>query len=339
MVKDMQLRGFSERTQETYLREVRKLCEHVDKSPGKITEEELREYFLHLKNEHAFSASSMKVAYCGVKFFFTFTLKRKWSTLALVRARKETRLPVVLEVEEVRRIIRTADALHNRAFFWTAYSCGLRLQEALNLQVKDVDGGRMMLHVPELVAKLNRQGRIVLTIDAAKPDRDGESLWLLRDHIAGEVLLGLTARNIDAERLAERICEGASIGGPIAGTVSDGEKVIVDAVELALPGKPHQLCQYHFLVNFAKEVTVLDSRLKKALAGDLRGINLFENAARATPSKRPKETDIRGPASLALRAEPPKEERSKKGGADASTRGSCSRRAPKRRSSSAISAK
>ena len=117
MVKDMQLRGFSERTQETYLREVRKLCQHVDKSPGKIAEEELREYFLHLKNEHAFSAGSMKVAYCGVKFFFTFTLKKEWSTLALVRARKEVRLPVVLEVEEVRRIVGAADALHNRAFF------------------------------------------------------------------------------------------------------------------------------------------------------------------------------------------------------------------------------
>ncbi len=147
MVKDMQLRGFAERTQETYLREVRKLCEHVDKSPGKITEDELREYFLHLKNEHGFAASSMKVAYCGVKFFFTFTLKREWSTLALVRARKEARLPVVLEVEEVRRIIGAADGLHNRAFFWTAYSCGLRLQEAVNLQVRDIDGDRMMLHV------------------------------------------------------------------------------------------------------------------------------------------------------------------------------------------------
>ncbi len=117
MVKDMQLRGLAERTQETYLREVRKLCEHVDKSPGKVSEEELREYFLHLKNEHAFSTSSMKIAYCGVKFFFTFTLKRKWSTLALVRARKEVRLPVVLEVEEVRRIVGAADGLHNKAFF------------------------------------------------------------------------------------------------------------------------------------------------------------------------------------------------------------------------------
>ena len=147
MVKDMQLRGFSESTQETCLREVRKLCEHLDKSPGKITEEELRDYFLHLKNEHAFSASFMKVAYCGVKFFFTFALKREWSTPALVRARKEVRLPVVLEAEEVRRIVGAADGLQNRAFFRVAYSCGLRLQEAVDLQIKDVDSGRMTLHV------------------------------------------------------------------------------------------------------------------------------------------------------------------------------------------------
>ena len=191
----------------------------------------------------------------------------------------------------------------------------------------------------ELVAKLNRQGRMVLTIDAAKPDRDGESLWLIRDHISGEVLLGFTARNIDARGLADRIREVVSLGVPIAGVVSDGEKVIVDAVGLALPGVPHQLCQYHFLVNFAKEVTGLDSGLKKQLADDLKGLSLFEDAAEAAPSKRPKETDIRGPASLTIDAQPPKPKRSKKGGAGAGTRGCSRRRAPRRRSSLATSAR
>ena len=192
---------------------------------------------------------------------------------------------------------------------------------------------------PGLVAKLVKQGGVVLTIDAAKPERAGESLWLVRDHVSGEVLLGFTARNIDAERLAERIREVASIGVPVVGVVSDGEKVIVDAVELALPGTPHGLCQYHFLVNFAREVTSLDSALKKGLADDLKGINLFEDAAEATPSKRPRETDIRGPASLTVEAQPPKKKRGKKGGAGASTRGSTGRRAPRRRSSFATAAK
>ena len=131
----------------------------------------------------------------------------------------------------------------------------------------------------------------------------------------------------------------ALIGVPIVGVVSDGEKVIVDAVALALPGTPHGLCQYHFLVNFAKEVTALDSRLNKQLAGGLRGINLFESAAEATPSDRPTETNIAGPASLTVEAQPPKKKRGGKGGAGASTRGSTGRRAPRRRSSLATAAK
>jgi hypothetical protein len=190
-----------------------------------------------------------------------------------------------------------------------------------------------------LRAKLAGRGRIVLTVDAAKPERSGEALWLLRDHISGEVLTGFVARNIDAETLAAKIREVASLGVPIAGVVSDGEKVIADAVALALPGVPHGLCQYHFLVNFAKEVTSLDSRLTKELAADLKGISRFENAAKATPSKRPKETDIRGPSSLTLQAQPPRKDPAKKGGAGGSTRGSSGRRAPKRRGSFATAAR
>jgi len=181
-----------------------------------------------------------------------------------------------------------------------------------------------------LRAKLKKQGKVVLSIDAAKPERAGESLWLLRDHLSQEVLMGFVARNIDAEALAEKIREVASVGIPITGAVSDGEPVIVDAVKLALPGKPHQLCQYHFLDRFAKEVTSLDSRLKKDLADGVKGLNLFETAAEATPSNRPAETHIRGPASLAVVAQPPKKSPAKKGGGGGSTRGFSGRRARKR---------
>jgi len=189
-----------------------------------------------------------------------------------------------------------------------------------------------------LRAKLAKQGKIILSVDAAKPERAGESLWLMRDHISGEVLFGFVARNIDAETLAGKIREVASLGIPIAGVVSDGEKVIVEAVALALPGVPHQLCQYHFLTNFAKEVTSLDSQLRKTLAADLKGLNRFEHAAEATPSNRPKETDIVGPAGLTVGVEPPKK-RSQKGGGGGSTRGSCDRRATRRRCSFATVAR
>jgi integrase len=56
-------------------------------------------------------------------------------------------LPDVLSIDEVRRLIDAVCTPHNKAFFWTVYSLGLRLQEALHLQVGDIDSARMVVHV------------------------------------------------------------------------------------------------------------------------------------------------------------------------------------------------
>ena len=70
MIEDMQLRGFSERTQEAYVRAVRQLAAHYHKSPEQITEEELRQYFLYNKNIRKWSRSASTIALCGIKFWF-----------------------------------------------------------------------------------------------------------------------------------------------------------------------------------------------------------------------------------------------------------------------------
>ena len=69
MIDDLQLRGYSERSQEMYVRAVRQLAEHYSKSPDKITEEELRQYFLYCKNVKKWSRSASTIALCGIKFF------------------------------------------------------------------------------------------------------------------------------------------------------------------------------------------------------------------------------------------------------------------------------
>jgi site-specific recombinase XerD len=147
MLRDMQLRGHSPRTQEAYLRAVRQLVEFYRCPPNQLNEEQLRGYFLHLKNQKRFAPNSMKIAYCGIRFFFTHTLKRDWSTLELLRAERQRRLPDVLTLHEVQALIQAVRTLHNKAYLWTVYSCGLRLHEALHLQVADVDRSRLMLHV------------------------------------------------------------------------------------------------------------------------------------------------------------------------------------------------
>ena len=102
MIEDLQLSGLAERTQEMYVRAVRMLSEHYHKSPDLITEEELRQYFLYLKNVRKYKRSSSTIALCGIKFFYTRTLGRDWTNLAFVRAQREKKLPVILSVEEVR---------------------------------------------------------------------------------------------------------------------------------------------------------------------------------------------------------------------------------------------
>jgi site-specific recombinase XerD len=147
MLEDMQLRGLSERTQDTYLRTVRQLAEHYGRSPDQITEEELRQYFLYLENDKQVSPSTFTQALCGIKFFYERTLRREWVLFELVRPHREKKLPVVLSVEEVHRILQCLHRLRYRVCLSTIYSCGLRTQEGIHLQVKDIDGDRMMLHV------------------------------------------------------------------------------------------------------------------------------------------------------------------------------------------------
>jgi site-specific recombinase XerD len=147
MIECLQLRGLSERTQESYVRAVRQLAEHYHKSPDLITEEELRQYFLHLKNIKHYSRNTMTIAICGIKFFFERTLEKAWTTFNLVRPAPEKRLPVILSREEVRQILSLGRLPRYRVCLSTIYACGLRLQEGTHLQVADIDSGRMMIHV------------------------------------------------------------------------------------------------------------------------------------------------------------------------------------------------
>jgi integrase len=146
-MRALQLAGMSERTQQAYCRSVRMLVEFYNKTPDMISEQQLQDYFLHRKNVDKWSAATMRICYNGIKFFFIQVLKRDWHTLQLIHARREQRLPTVLSVKEARSILNTVRTPQNKAFLTTVYSCGLRLQEALNLQVSDIDTDRMRIHV------------------------------------------------------------------------------------------------------------------------------------------------------------------------------------------------
>ena len=156
MIEDMQLRGFAERTQEAYLSAVRQLAKHYRKPPDQIDEEELRGYFLFLKNEKHAARNTCTIALCGIKFFFQHTLGREWKTFDFLRPPKEKKLPVVLSVEEVSRILKCVRLYHYRVCLSTIYACGLRLLEGTRLQVSAIDGQRKMLHIHQAKGNKDR---------------------------------------------------------------------------------------------------------------------------------------------------------------------------------------
>ncbi len=149
MIEDMQLRGLSALTQHRYVTAVRQLAEYYGKSPAHLMDEELRQYFLYLKNEKKCARSTCTVAVCAIKFLYEHTLKQPWPTLTLIRPPREHRVPVILSGQEVHRILGCVRRLQYRACLSTIYSCGLRLHEATHLQVSQIDSARMMLRVQQ----------------------------------------------------------------------------------------------------------------------------------------------------------------------------------------------
>lgn len=147
MLEEMRLRGLAERTQKTYLAQVRFLAEYHNKPPDQLTEGDLRAYFLYLTVEKQVAASTFNIAINAIKFFYEQVLGQDWTLLGVVRPKREKRLPVVLSREEVSRILACLRQLHHRACLTAIYSCGLRLLEGVQLEVRDVDGDRKMLHV------------------------------------------------------------------------------------------------------------------------------------------------------------------------------------------------
>ena len=146
MIENLKLGGYSERTQQAYVSSVRLLAEYYGKSPDLITEEQLRHYFLHLKDERKLARSPITIALCGIKLFDQRTLGRDWGLFDSCAAAREE-LPVVLSRNEVRQILARIRIPVYRVCLTTIYGCGLRLMEGACLQPSDVDSARMLLHV------------------------------------------------------------------------------------------------------------------------------------------------------------------------------------------------
>jgi hypothetical protein len=112
MVAALQLNGKGERTQQAYTRMVRMLSQFYHKTPDLISEPELQEYFLQRKNVNHWAPKTMRICYCGIRFFYVNVLERNWHILSILRAQNEHRLPAVHSVEEPLRRLAVDAVAH-----------------------------------------------------------------------------------------------------------------------------------------------------------------------------------------------------------------------------------
>ena len=147
MLENMQLQSLAPRTQQSYVYAVRRLAEFYDKSPARITEEELCQYFLHRANTDQWSRSACRVALSGIKRFYLNALNRKWTKAKLIKPKKLKTLPIVISREEVRRVLKYMHPFRHYAVLATIYSCGLRVSEALQLKIPDIQSDRGLVHI------------------------------------------------------------------------------------------------------------------------------------------------------------------------------------------------
>lgn len=149
MVEDMQLRGLSERTQQSYVAAVSQLAQYYGKSPDRLSDAELRRYFVYLQLEKKVSKSTCLVALNGLRFLYDWSLRQPRPILREIRVRGEQKLPVVLSRAEVKQVLGAVRRGRYRVCLSVIYGCGLRLLEGVNLQVSQIDSSRMMVHIQQ----------------------------------------------------------------------------------------------------------------------------------------------------------------------------------------------
>ncbi len=147
MKMNLELAGYSSKTQKAYVMHVKLFAKHFNKSPDLLGDKEIREYLHYLITVRNLSRSYITSAYSALKFFYETTLNREWNLKKIPRVKREKKLPAILSMDEVKKIFDVTTNLKHKAILMTAYSSGLRVSEVANLKLYDIDSFNMQIFV------------------------------------------------------------------------------------------------------------------------------------------------------------------------------------------------
>ena len=159
MLDDMAMRGLRSDTQRDYIRVVRSFAAFLGRSPDTATAEDIRRFQVH-QHESGVQPPTINCSVSALRFFFTVTLDRPDLSRRLVLARYPLKLPAVLTVEEVGRLLEAAPGPKYKAILGTAYGAGLRVSEVASLKVDDIDSKRMLIRVEQGKGRKDRNAML-----------------------------------------------------------------------------------------------------------------------------------------------------------------------------------
>ncbi len=147
LIRELQLRRYSRSSQDHYVSAVRGLAAYYRLSPDRLSSQQVQDYLLYLMQVRHLEWNSVNSIVSGLKFFYGQTLKRLDIVLSIPQRRTPRRLPEVFSAEELQSLFAATANPRDRALLMTTYASGLRIGEAVRLQIRDIDSQRHMVRV------------------------------------------------------------------------------------------------------------------------------------------------------------------------------------------------
>ena len=145
LLQHLKLKGLRPKTIDAYARAIRQAGERFNQQIDDLAAQQLTDYFSERLDTHSWSA--VKLDLYGLRFYYEHVLAKPWPASGLLRSPRSQRLPDIVTVEEMQRLLSATRVLSYRVLFFTLYSLGLRLGEGLRLEVGDIDGVRGRVHI------------------------------------------------------------------------------------------------------------------------------------------------------------------------------------------------
>ncbi len=147
MIEDLTIRNYSPRTIKVYIERVAQFARHFGQSPDQLGVEHIREFQLYLVQTKKTSWSQFNQSVCALRFFYRVCVGKTWMIEHIPFPKQEKKLPVVLSPQEVQLFLGALANIKHRTIVMTLYATGLRIAEALQLQLWDIDSQRMLIRV------------------------------------------------------------------------------------------------------------------------------------------------------------------------------------------------